>query len=47
MASLMFSRASSSVLPAEAQPGSSGQTTEYAFASESYSMTMRNFKASV
>src|SRR5438477_5812116 len=47
IASSMFRRASSSVSPAEAQPGSSGQIAEKLPASESNSSTTRNLIASV
>ena len=39
----MPNRASSSVIPAEVHPGSSGQTADQLCASASYSRTTRNF----
>ena len=45
IASFMFCRASSSVSPAGAQPGSSGQKAAKAWASASYSSTTRNVMA--
>src|SRR4051794_22589382 len=47
MASWILSRASASVSPAEAHPGSSGQTADQLSAMRSCSSTKRNFTFSV